>query len=127
MEWLRQQPAEHKIHWIAETGHHNLLSLKRLVEYVGSALERIVLSTELPLPILSEYCRELSVSCELLAVGRILLFYSPWKLLSPVIGAPDEMTLATVTSTDQHQHEFPVLEHQHGTMRRSNSFPLPLV
>ena len=116
LEWLRQHPTEHKIHWIAETGHHNLLSLKRLVEYVGSTLERIVLSTELPLPILSEYCRELSVSCELLAVGRILLFYSPRKLLSPVIGSPDEMTLATVTSTDQHQHEFPVLEHQHGTL-----------
>ena len=116
LEWLRLHPAELKIHWIAETGHHNLLSLKRLVEYVGSALERIVLSAELPLPILSEYCRELFVSCELLAVGRILLFYSPRKLLSPVIGSPDEMTLATVTSTDQHQHEFPVLEHQHGTL-----------
>ena len=49
-------------------------------------------------------------------MGRILLFYSPRKLLSPVIGSPDEMTLATVTSTDQHQHEFPVLEHQHGTL-----------
>ena len=79
LEWLSQHPTKPKIHWIAETGHHNLLSLKRLVEYVGSTLERIVLSTELPLPILSEYCRELSVSCELLAVGRILLFYSPRK------------------------------------------------
>ena len=116
LEWLRQHPTKPKIHWIAETGHHNLLSLKRLVEYVGSTLERIVLSTELPPPILSEYCRELSVSCELLAVGRILLFYSPRKLLSPVISSPDEMTLATVTSTDQHRHEFPVLEHQHGTL-----------
>ena len=116
LEWLRQHPAKPKIHWIAETGHHNLPSLQRWVAYVGSALERIVLSIELPLPILSEYCRELSVSCELLAVGRILLFYSPRKLLSPVLGAPTEMTLATVTSTDQHHHEFPVLEHQHGTL-----------
>ena len=116
LEWLRQHPAKPKIHWIAETGHHNLPSLQRWTSYVGSALERIVLSTELPLPILSEYCRELSVSCELLAVGRILLFYSPRKLLSPVLGSPTEITLATVTSTDQHHHEFPVLEHQHGTL-----------
>ena len=116
LEWLRQHPAKPKIHWIAETGHHNLPSLQRWVAYVGSALERIVLSIELPLPILSEYCRELSVSCELLAVGRILLFYSPRKLLSPILGPPTEMTLATVTSTDQHHHEFPVLEHQHGTL-----------
>ena len=116
LEWLRQHPAKPKMHWIAETGHHNLPSLQRWTSYVGSALERIVLSTELPLPILSEYCRELSVSCELLAVGRILLFYSPRKLLSPVLGSPTEITLATVTSTDQHHHEFPVLEHQHGTL-----------
>jgi hypothetical protein len=44
------------------------------------------------------------------------LFYSPRKLISPILDSPSGTILATVTSTDQHRHEFPVLEHQHGTL-----------
>ena len=44
------------------------------------------------------------------------LVYSDRELRTQVRGAPTEMTLATVTSTDQHHHEFPVLEHHHGTL-----------
>ena len=116
MEWLLQHLEQPKIHWIAETGHHNLPSLQGWVDYAGSRLVRLVLSTELPVATLRQYCTHLVVPCELQAVGRVLLFYSPRRLLSPLLGGAETPILTKVRSTEQHRHEFPVLEHQHGTL-----------
>lgn len=47
-EWVRQEHPELPLHLIVETGNHNLTGLLRWVEYFGTQLQRLVLSTELP-------------------------------------------------------------------------------
>ena len=81
-EWVRNELPEIPIHFIAETGNHNLTGLLRWHKYFGQQLQRFVLSSELPISTLIIYCRSLTVPCEILAVGKILLFYTPRKLLS---------------------------------------------
>mgnify|MGYP003322752277 FL=1 len=105
------------LHLIAETGNHNLTGLQRWTKYFGQQLQRLILSTELPKPVLSEYSKILNVPCEILAVGRILLLYTPRKLLSNQAYSSSstgflEKTLAT---TEQPQRQFPTIENQHGT------------
>ncbi len=76
-EWIRQEHPELPIRLIVETGNHNLTGLQRWIKYFGPQLQRLVLSTELPKSILKEYSQILTVPCEILAAGRILLFYTP--------------------------------------------------
>ncbi|MDX1521102.1 MAG: U32 family peptidase, partial [Anaerolineae bacterium] len=81
-QWLRNHQPQMPIHLIAETGNHNLTALQGWCDYFGPALERLVLSIELPEEKLIDYCRRLPVGCEVLGVGPILLFYSPRSLLA---------------------------------------------
>ena len=76
-EWVRHELPEIPIHFIAETGNHNLTGLLRWHEYFGQQLQRFALSSELPISTLVNYCRSLTVPCEILATGRVLLFYTP--------------------------------------------------
>ena len=116
-EWVRNELPEIPIHFIVETGNHNLTGLFRWHEYFGQQLQRFALSSELPKSILINYCRSLTVPCEILAVGKILLFYTPRKLLRNFESSKksfDFMEKILVPS-DQHQRKFRTLENQHGT------------
>ena len=73
------------IQLILEGGNHNLVGIKKWKEIVGARLERIVLSIELSKDKLEHYCKELSCPIEILVLGPVLLFYSPRKLLSPLL------------------------------------------
>ena len=116
-EWIRQEHPELPLHLIVESGNHNIIGLQRWAEYFGPQLQRLVLSTELPKSTLIEYSKILTVPCEILTVGRILLFYTPRKLLSSQnisINTPDFLEKLLVPG-DQPQRQFPTVENQHGT------------
>ena len=116
-EWIRQEHPELPLQLIVETGNHNITGLQRWTEYFGPQLKRLVLSTELPKSLLNEYSKILTVPCEILAVGRILLFYTPRKLLSSQdfsTNSPDFLEKKLVPG-DQPQQQFPTVENQHGT------------
>ncbi|MCB9644206.1 MAG: U32 family peptidase [Myxococcales bacterium] len=81
-QWLRVHHPAMPIQLSVETGNHNEDALRTWCEIFAPALERLILSIELPEERLIAYCRELPVPCEMLGVGRILLFYSPRSLLA---------------------------------------------
>lgn len=109
---------------ILETGHHNLNSHKRWINYLGNRLEKIVLSIELSKDSIADYCH-LNVPMEILVLGRILLFYTPRNLLSTMLPETDEArkkTLfddrfieATGESEESPHKGFPLIENSHGT------------
>jgi putative protease len=72
------------LQFIAENGNHNLPGLEGWIDHVQGRMERIALSIELPKNKIEEYARTLKVPCELLGLGRILLFYTPRLLLTPL-------------------------------------------
>lgn len=107
-----------QLQFIAENGNHNLVGLKTWVEYAGDRLDRIVLSIELPKEKIEEYCHSLKAPCELLGLGRILLFYTPRKLLSPL--TEDKILInneiAALGESEESPHKgFPIVENRHGT------------
>ena len=116
-EWVRHELPEIPLHFIAETGNHNLTGLLRWHEYFGQQLQRFVLSSELPISTLNNYCRSLTVPCEILAAGRILLFYTPRKLLGNDESSKNSFDFKEkiLVPSDQPQRQFPTLENQHGT------------
>lgn len=104
--------------FIAENGNHNLSALEGWVELAQGRLERIILSIELSKSAIEEYVQKLSVPCELLGFGRILLFYTPRSLLGAL--APEKFSqngeLMAVGESEESPHKgFPIVENQHGT------------
>jgi len=116
-EWVRHEIPEIPLHFIAETGNHNLTGLLRWHEYFGQQLQRFALSSELPISTLNYYCQSLTVPCEILAAGRILLFYTPRKLLGNDNSSKNSFYFKEkiLVPSDQPQRQFPTLENQHGT------------
>jgi len=116
-EWVRHELPEIPIHFIAETGNHNLTGLLRWHEYFGQQLQRFALSSELPISKLKYFCRSLTVTCEIMAAGRILLFYTPRKLLGNYESSTNSFDFMEkiLVPSDQPQRQFPTLENQHGT------------
>ena len=106
------------IQFIAESGNHNLEGLIGWCEAGHGRLERIILSIELSRDSIRDYCEKLPVPCELLGLGRILLFYSPRSLLSPLspekIGVNEDIEVLGESEESPHKG-FPVLENRHGT------------
>jgi putative protease len=103
------------LQFIAENGNHNLPALQGWVDHSKGRLQRIVLSIELSKPMIEEYVQSLSVPCELLGFGRILLFYTPRALLSPLIVSQNEDISALGESEESPHKGFPILENRHGT------------
>ena len=114
-QWIRQHCPDVPLHLIAETGNHNLVSLQQWRDYFGEQLKRLVLSTELPGTTLKQYCSELESSCEILGLGRILLFYTPRSLLRPFPNTLQSSFETIVASDAQQHHHYPTLENRHGT------------
>jgi len=114
-ELLRQQFPHMPLQLIVETGNHNLLSLQQWSTYFGTQLQRLILSTELPGATLKYYSEQLKVPCEIMGLGRILLFYTPRHLFQHLEQTPQPIIKRMVTSNEQQQHDFPTLENRHGT------------
>lgn len=104
-----------KIQLILETGNHNLVGQKRFIEFLGPQLERLILSNELSKEHLIKYCKEISVPIEVLVFGRILLFYSPRELITPVINKKNDYIEIKGTSEESPHTGFPIIENVHGT------------
>ena len=106
-ELLRTQFPKLPLHLIVESGNHNLIGLQHWVQYFKNQIKRLIISTELPETTLKQYCHQLEVPCEILGVGRILLFYTPRNLLAPFDPSSVESKEKMVTS-DEHQHHYGV-------------------
>jgi putative protease len=114
-----------KITLILETGNHNLKSVQTWIDAIGDRLNKIVLSIELAKSTLQEYIQKLSCPVEFLAVGRILLFYTPRNLLSALTPQTDDLRQKVMTSpefleatgeSEESPHKgFPIVENRHGT------------
>lgn len=110
-----------KVQLILENGNHNYAGLTRWSEFLGEQLDRLVLSNELSREHLRNYATELKSGLEVLVYGRILLFYSPRLLLSPLKKEEIEKTLANKnieafgTSEESPHAGFPLIENRHGT------------
>lgn len=106
------------VQFIAENGNHNLRALEGWIDLASGRMERVVLSIELSKTTIAEYASKLSVPCELLGFGRILLFYTPRPLLSALV--PEKIIqneeLAALGESEESPHKgFPIVENQHGT------------
>lgn len=123
LQWLRETKPAMPLQLIVETGNANLPGLKRWESVLGESLQRLILSYQLPEEKIIAFLNELSVPCEVLGAGPILLFYSPRPLLTPKIeitsGASDWL-YAVSSSVESHQREFPTLENTHGTFMYLN-------
>jgi putative protease len=106
------------LQFIAESANHNKEALLGWIDFAKGRMERISLSIELSKDILSDYCKTLPVPCEILGFGRILLFYTPRFLLSP-LGSDkivENEELAAIGESEESPHKgFPIVENRHGT------------
>lgn len=106
-----------KMHVVLENGNHNLEGLLKWEEYLGEQCERLIVSNELSKEMLKEYAGQIKTPIEILTFGRILLFYSPRLLLSPL--EKEEMKKSYIEasgSSEESPHTgFPLIENQHGT------------
>lgn len=110
-----------KIQLILENGNHNFTGLSRWIDFLGENLDRLVLSNELSREHLVKYSKNLKSKIEVQAFGRILLFYSPRLLLSPLKKSEISENLknknleAFGTSEESPHSGFPLIENIHGT------------
>lgn len=118
LEWTLKKTS-FPIQFVAENANRNLSSLQGWCEYIGSRLNRLVLSIELARTTLKEFIEKLDVPCELLGFGRILLFYTPRNLLSPLESSQkvsfNEELSALGESEESPHRGFPIIENRHGT------------
>lgn len=118
VEYIKNNFPWLKIQLVLENGNHNLIGLKKWSEYLGEQCERLILSNELSKERLSVYSKELNIPIEVLVFGRILLFYSPRLLLSPLHTnqlLTHEQREAFGTSEESPHSGFPLIENSHGT------------
>jgi putative protease len=118
VEYIKNKYPWLKIQLILENGNHNLIGLTKWCQYLGDQCERLVLSNELSKEKLSEYSKAIKTPIEVLVFGRILLFYSPRLLLSPLEKKELESTRrieAFGTSEESPHSGFPLIENHHGT------------
>lgn len=107
------------LQFVAENANRNLEALRGWCDYIGSRLDRLVLSIELSKNTLSEFLTKLEVPCELLGLGRIPLFYTPRNLLS-ALNEEEKLSynqeLFALGESEESPHKgFPIIENKHGT------------
>ncbi|TNE96457.1 MAG: hypothetical protein EP326_13330 [Deltaproteobacteria bacterium] len=98
-----------------ETGNHNLEAIKNWASYGKKRISRLILSPELPGNIITEYRKNLDVPFELMGIGRILLFYTPRELLSPLSNDKREVLEGSASSEESPHSGFQLLQNEHGT------------
>lgn len=114
LEFLLQK-AHAPIHWVVEHGNHNLEGLLKWRDYIGTRLERLVLSHEIPYMKLVEYEKKLNCPLEILLLGRILIFYSPRPLLEGFFPEEQGQIKALASSEESSHRNFQVEENTHGS------------
>ncbi len=117
LHWALKETTK-PLQFIAENGNHNRAALEGWIDLCGGRLERVVLSIELSKTVIEDYVEHLSVPCELLGLGRILLFYTPRPLLSALLPerTAQNQDLAALGESEESPHKgFPLVENQHGT------------
>lgn len=121
INYIKENYPSLKIQLILESGNHNYVGLSRWSEFLGAQLDRLVLSNELSRDHLRLYAAQLKTDIEILVFGRILLFYSPRQLLSPLRKEEIKAELsqknieAFGTSEESPHSGFPIIENSHGT------------
>jgi len=118
INYILENYTELKIQLVLETGNHNFKSIETWVQLLGKRLERVILSIELPKATLKDYLQKLNamgVRSEILGLGKVLLFYTPRNLLSPLWSGKEEKIEALATGEDTPHRNFPVMENFHGT------------
>jgi putative protease len=110
---------------ILETGNHNLVGIQNWIDHCQGRVDRVILSVELDKKTLSHYSQSLALPIEFLALGRILIFYTPRNLLSALLPEDDEKKKVRLVSNDfltatgeseESPHKgFPLVENTHGT------------
>ncbi|EQC44879.1 U32 family peptidase [Bacteriovorax sp. Seq25_V] len=112
------------IQLILESGaYHNYRSIEVWKKLLGERLKRVILSLELNKETIKEYIEKLGLEIEFLGVGRILLFYTPRKLVTPLFEEEkreyyqvNEIPVEVSASSEESAHKgFPVIENVHGT------------
>ena len=102
------------LHLVLETGNHNLEGIRTWIRNFEP--RRVVLSNELPLSVVARMRPAVAAEIELLALGRLLLFYSPRKLISAPNPReePPPLLEKYATSLADGKH-FPLVENSRGT------------
>lgn len=99
---------------ILETGNHNLLGIQAWIRDLEP--DRVILSNELPQSLLHQIADAIQVDIEIAVLGRLLIFYSPRKL----IGAAEQAAMGDFRSRFAIEELtgkcFPLLENQQGTL-----------
>ncbi len=102
------------LHMILETGNHNEIGIRTWVDSFSP--ERIILSNEMPLAALKSIRAVVDVEIEILALGRLLVFYTPRKLISPFEADQDgDGPSQRVIVSEEDRKRFPLLENRQGT------------
>jgi U32 family peptidase len=117
LNWVMNQ-TQMPVQFIAENGNHNLKALQTWVSFIGKRLDRLVLSIELTREHLKSYLSSLNTPCEILGLGRILLFYTPRSLLTPLRTADnnEHAFVSAQGESEESPHKgFPIIENKHGT------------
>lgn len=107
-----------QIQLVLENGNHNLLGIKGWCDLVGTRLDKVVLSVELPGVKLAHIIKELNYPVEFLGLGPILVFYTPRPLLSSALDEEslnDEELIALGRSEESPHKGFPLTQNEHGT------------
>lgn len=120
VEYVMRNYPQLPIQLLLESGNHNLLAIESWVKILGEQLERLVLSIQLTHRKLAEYASKVRVPIEVLGLGRILLFYSPRKLLSHQaeihnMDLASEFKTALASSEEGRHKKFRVIENRQGT------------
>lgn len=103
------------IHLNLEHGHHNLEAIKAWATLAGPKLTRLCLSLELTfdeLKPIALWAQSQNLQLEVQILGKILLFYTPRSLLSPL-----GLSSHAIADSEEGAHKgFPVEENLHGTL-----------
>ncbi len=124
VSYVQDNFAHLEIQLILESGaYHNYRSIEVWKKLLGPRLKRVILSLELNKETIKEYIEKLELEIEFLGVGRILLFYTPRKLVTPLFEEQKreyyqvhEIPVEVSASSEESAHKgFPVVENVHGT------------
>lgn len=94
---------------------HNPLAIKSFIGLGKDLVKKIVVSIELDQLELKEIIDQLNIDTEYLGYGRILLFYTPRNLVTPLFGNEDKWIEVSANSEESPHKGFPVVENIHGT------------
>ncbi len=114
-QWLFLHHPKMKIQLILEGGSHNKDAILTWSHLLSPNLEKLVFSIQLPEEKLLDYCRSVSVRCEILGAGRTPLLHTPRYLLKEHIDDDSEEKEAFIYSEESNFREFLIVENDRGT------------